>query len=269
MWFPFASLWFGVPKYICTACFSRNAIEGYRSKLPKVIMLERENEEAIFVPSVLFVAHVTWTFWTLLLYTSTAFTNKFAVFLLEYVTLFVIVDSPSDTAGFVPVSYSRGGDCDQLCVLLLCSTLAYNLSELRYTHLHKGGFSRYITLANLSDILANGILLYGFMSRVKAQGTTTTDEDDDDYAPESTTFALGLGCAWLRVLLNMMGEWEASAILTQIIKTSILEDVTNFLVVLVCAMIACGVSLRASWFILHRAHRSVARSGASRGWPGR
>ena len=155
----------------------------------------------------MFLYRAIYTFWALLLYTSTAFTNKFAVFLLEYVTLFVIVDSPSDTAGFVPVSHSRGGDCDKLCVLLLCSTLAYNLSEFRYTHLHKGGFSRYFTLANLSDILTNGILLYGFVSRVKAQGTTTTDDDDDDdYAPESTTFALGLGFAWLRVLLNMMGE---------------------------------------------------------------
>ena len=42
-----------------------------------------------------------------------------------------------------------------------------------------------------------------------------------------------------------MGEWEAPAILTQIIKNSIAEDITSFLVVLACAMVACGVAASA------------------------
>ena len=76
-------------------------------------------------------------------------------------------------------------------MLLLCSTLAYDLSELRYTSLHRGGFTRF-TLAHLSDMLTSSILLYGFVSRIKAQGTTTTD--DVDYAPESMTLSHGCVC---------------------------------------------------------------------------
>ena len=56
--------------------------------------------------------------------------------------------------------------------------------------------------------------------------------------------ATGLGFAWLRVLLNIMGEWEAPAILTQIIKNSIAEDITSSSSSS-SAMVACGVAASA------------------------
>ena len=83
----------------------------------------------------------------------------------------------------------------------------------------KGGFLRYFTFANTSDVTTNAILLYAFVLRLKANGANTDGEDYEDYAREHGA------CRWarlrvVRLLLNIMGEWEAPAILTQIIKNS-------------------------------------------------
>jgi hypothetical protein len=59
----------------------------------------------------------------------------------------------------------------------------------------------------------------------------------------------------------MMGEWESSAILAQIIKTSIREDISNFLVVLVCAMIACGVATNALYSHIDCEHGCYLQQG--------
>ena len=74
------------------------------------------------------------------------------------------------------------------------------------------GPSRYCSLSNVADVAGSALLAAAFALRLYG---SMSDEDavDAPYAPESVYLALGLALLWTRVLLNLLGEFEPTAVL--------------------------------------------------------
>ena len=102
-------------------------------------------------------------------------------------------------------------------------------------------------MGNISDLCAILALATVFAMRIWDTSLVDGSESIDGvrYAPESMLLCLGLGLLWIRLLLNILGEFNASAVLIQVMKEIVTRDIARFAWIILAILFGFAVAASA------------------------